>query len=206
VLIQIKQNLKSTYNELSGERTDHPFVVRFLAFLADYCLFSATVWIIYFGLHAIKKDSTLSELTISMGLLIVYLTLGNSKTFKGQTIGKKLLRIRTVDNEGNYLEPIKSLVRCLPIVLLLNSYQIMLFIITEHDNLNVLVYYGLTIIFFGTIYFPLLQINRKSLHDMLVSSQVIPRDRMVKIENKSDWPLIAMFVVIVTVYIIYMLN
>jgi uncharacterized RDD family membrane protein YckC len=206
VLIQTKENLRSIYNEIFGERTDHPLIARFLAFIVDYGFFLVTGPIIYVGLDAIEKHSTLNQLIIAIVLLTVYLTLGNSKIFKGQTIGKKLLRIRTVDTEGNYLNVIKSLVRSLPIVLLLNGYQIMFFIITEQNNLYILGFYGLTIILFGTIYFPLLKLNRQGLHDIIVSSQVIPRDRTIKIEDKLNWSLITVFVLIVTTYMFYMLN
>ena len=186
VITHTKENLKLIYNEIFGEKTDHPLFARVLAFIVDYVIFLASGPIIYFGLNAIGKHTTLSQLIIDFTIWTIYFTLGNSRIFKGQTIGKKLLRIRVVDRHGHYLGLIKSFVRSLPIVLLLNGYQIMYFIITEQqDNLYTPGFYGLTTILFGTIYFVLFNLNRQGLHDLIIYSQVIPRDRTIEIERNT---------------------
>jgi uncharacterized RDD family membrane protein YckC len=206
VLTRTEENIRSIYNEVFGEKTDHPLLARVLAFIVDYLMFIASGPIIYLGLNAINRHTTLAQLLIHITLWIIYFTLGNSRVFKGQTIGKKLLRIRVVDNQGEYLGLIKSFVRSLPVVLLMNGYQIMYFIITEQNDLYTLGFYLLTTILFGTIYFVLLNLNRQALHDLLVYSQVVPRDRNIIIANKINWGLTIGFVAIVTMYVIFMLN
>lgn len=207
VLTQTKQNLRLLYNEIFGEKTDHPLFARVLAFIVDYGIFLAIGPIIYFGLNAIGKHTTLSQLLIDFTLWTIYYTLGNSKIVKGQTIGKKLLRIRVVDKHGHYLGLIKSFIRSLPIVLLMNGYQIMYFIVAEQkDNLYVPGFYGLTTILFGTIYFMLFNLNRQGLHDLIVDSQVIPRDRTIEIDRKINWGLVIGLVVIMTTYVTVMLT
>lgn len=117
-----------------------------------------------------------------------------------------MFRVRVANREGEYLGLMKSLLRSLFVVLLMNGYHIMYFIITEQEDLYVPVFCGLTTILFGTIYFTLLNLNRQSLHDLVVFSQVIPADRVVKIKMKFNWRLIVGFVVITTLGIIFILN
>jgi uncharacterized RDD family membrane protein YckC len=207
VLAQAKGNLKLIYNEIFGEETDHPLVARFLALILDYTIFVASGLIIYFGLGAIDKQSAPNQLIVSMVLCTTYFTLGNSKVFQGQTLGKKLLRIRVVDNESSYLGLGKSLIRSIPIVLLMHGYQIMYCIyVTEQHNLYIFALYGLTTILFGSIYFPLLKTNRQTLHDLTVYSQVIPKSRTIKIHKKFNWTLIAGFVLIMVTFVTFMLK
>jgi len=202
VLTFIKKNLNLIYCEFFGEKTDHLLMARALAAIVDYLILITASSVIYFVL----TNQTLFTLSLGLIVWIVYFTLGSSRIFKGQTIGKKLFRVRVANREGEYLGLMKSLLRSLFVVLLMNGYHIMYFIITEQEDLYVPVFCGLTTILFGTIYFTLLNLNRQSLHDLVVFSQVIPADRVVKIKMKFNWRLIVGFVVITTVGIIFILN
>lgn len=143
---------------------------------------------------------------VELCLLTTYLTLGNSHKFKGQTIGKKILGIKVVDSNGEYLGLIRSFLRSVIPVLLMNSLFIMRYIISEHDNMNSFIYLSLCSLLFATIYFPLLRLNRQTLHDMLVSSQVILKSQTVKISRKTDWFLISTCIIIVLTYLYYALR
>jgi uncharacterized RDD family membrane protein YckC len=202
-LAQAKENIRSIYNELFGEKTDHPFIARFLAFLVDYALFLTAGSIIHFVVNSTNRLSILPLLIIQLVLCTIYFTLGNSKIFGGQTIGKKLLRIRTIGSEGNYLGLTRSVIRSVPVVLLMNSFQIMQFVVMEQDSFTKIVLVLLTSILLGATYFPLFKLNRQTLHDLLVSSQVVPRDRKIRIEKKINLILILGFVAIMVGYSIY---
>lgn len=193
-------------NEAFGERTDHPLLTRILAFLVDYGLFYISGTVIYFGLELTNNHSTLVQLLTSIGLGTTYFTFGNSEICKGQTLGKKLFGIRVVDGHGKYISLVRSFFRSLPIVLLMNSYQIMYYVIIEQSDLYLLGFLTLTTILFGTIYFLLVKLDRQGLHDILTYSQVIPRDRLVKIGKKMNWGLVMLFILIVTTTAIVILN
>jgi uncharacterized RDD family membrane protein YckC len=206
MLINVRENLRLVYNEAFGDRTDHPLLIRILAFLVDYGLFLITGTAIYFGFEFTNNHSTLAHLLTSVGIGTTYFTLGNSKFCKGQTVGKKLFRIRVVDGHGKYISLVRSFTRSLPIVLLMNSYEIMHYAVIEQSDLYQLSFLTLTTILIGTIYFPLIKLDRQGLHDILTYSQVIPRDRMVKIEKNINWGLVMLFILIVTMTAIVVLN
>jgi uncharacterized RDD family membrane protein YckC len=201
-----KENLRSIYDEFFGERTDHPLLARILAFLADYILFLASGPVIFFGLESIDRSSAANQLLVDLVIWTPYFTLGNSRIFHGQTIGKKLLRIRVVDNEGRYLAPAKSFVRSVPLVLSMTSYQIMFLMIAQEPPLNILKLSPLAVIVFGTFVLPFLNLSRQGLHDLLVSSQVIPRDRLITIEKKSGLGLVWSLIIIIGAYFTFGLN
>ena len=201
-----KENLRSIYTEAFGERKDHPLLARILAFVVDYGLFFLSGLAIYFALESVDNASTVIYLLINIPLWTTYFTLGNSRICRGQTLGKKFLRIRVVDIQSNYLGLVKALIRSIPVVLLMNSHEIMRFIITKQSNLFLPGFITLTTILLGTIYFPLAKLDRQSLHDMLVRSYVIPKDRVVKMENRTEWVLIVIFVVILIATVTLMLE
>lgn len=206
MLTRTHKNFRSIYNEAFGARTDHPFLARILAFLVDYGLFFFTGSAIYFALESVNKNSTVIQLLINVLLWTTYLTLGNSKICRGQTLGKKLLRIRVVDVRGKYLSLVKSLIRSIPVVLLMNGYDVMYFIFTDQSNLYLPGFITLTTILLGTIYFPVVNPHRQGLHDMLVLSHVIPKDRMVEIEKSTEWVLLLIFVVVLTAAVTLILD
>lgn len=206
MLTNTRENLRLVYNEAFGDRTDHPLLTRILAFLVDYGLFLISGTAIYFGFEFTNNHSALAQLLTAVGIGTTYFTVGNSKICKGQTLGKKLFRIRVVDGHNKYISLVRSFTRSLPIVLLMNSYQIMYYAITEQSDLYLLSFLTLTTILIGTIYFPLVKLDRRGLHDILTYSQVIPRDRMVKIEKNLNWGLIMLFILIVTMTAIVILT
>lgn len=122
---------------------------------------------------------------IELSLLTAYLTLGNSHRFEGQTIGKKILGIKVVDSNGEFLGLVRSFLRSIIPVLLMNGLLLMRFVISEHDQVNSIVYLSLCSLFFATIYLSLLKLDRQTLHDMLVSSQVILKNQKIKLNKKK---------------------
>jgi uncharacterized RDD family membrane protein YckC len=203
-LTQLRVNVSSIINEIFGDRTDHPLIVRFIAFLVDYALFFAFATPTYLIFDSPGTRSI--PLIITISISIIYFTLGNSKLFKGQTIGKRLLRIRVIDNHCQYLEVWRSFLRCLSVVLLINGMDIMSVIVREQSDFYVPVFYTFPMILVGVFYFPLLTTNRQNFYDMFVGSYVVPRDRVVKNEMKLDWAVFFIFMLIYAAFIVFMLN
>jgi uncharacterized RDD family membrane protein YckC len=197
------ENLKSLYNEIFGEKTDHPFFSRILAFLVDYTMFIISGPVFYYLLIGLSRTSTGSLLALDMLFWVTYFTLANSSIFSGQTVGKKLLRIRVVDRNGKYLGLMRSFVRSFPLVLLMDGYRIMYYVINEQDRFYKMSLLTLAIILFGTIYFPLLKTDRQGLHDILASSYVIPKNRNVTIVNQRSVFLVLSFCIIASVFVAY---
>ncbi|MCZ8216040.1 MAG: RDD family protein, partial [Cyclobacteriaceae bacterium] len=108
IVIQAKENLKNIFDEAFGENIDHPLLRRFLAFLLDYVIFNFSGALVYLMLNVINYHSEINQLVIELSILTFYLTLGNSHWFGGQTVGKKILRIKVVDSNGEFLGLVRS--------------------------------------------------------------------------------------------------
>lgn len=202
----MENRLTLTYKTFFNEETDHPLLTRVLAFIVDFIILFAIGTLVYFGLIEFGLYSKLNQLIVDVGIWIACLSLANSKFYKGQTIGKKLFRLSVVDRNAEYLTLPKAFVRSVPIVLAVNSFQIISVIIWEASSLYIPAFYGLSAILFGIPYFMLLNRNRQGLHDMLVGSQVISFNKSITIERKISWGLIVGFVLIVATYVTLMLN
>jgi uncharacterized RDD family membrane protein YckC len=199
----MKENLTLIYEELFGEKVDHPLIRRALAFAIDCLIFWLLDMAIFYPFDRYELQVNHGS-NILIPFWIVCFTLCNSKFFKGQTPGRKLFRIRVVDKNGQYLGIGKSLVRSLPIVLFLCQFDIAFFIFKEVKQLLIPWAFIITAIFIGAIYFPLIRTERQALHDLLVGSQVVSIDRNVKIENKVSWVSLLVFIVITVLVVALM--
>lgn len=111
---------------------------------------------------------------LGFALALAYFGLLNSRLGQGQTLGKRLLAIRVVDGAGQFLTPSRALLRFVPLGLpwFLNSLQGYLgWLLWPWNALLTLLTLGL-----GSVLLYLLIFNRstrRSLHDLLVGSQVL---------------------------------
>lgn len=200
----VRLTLNNLYNEIFGEPVDHPIIVRGLAYVIDCGAF--LLWTILYrqGFGAEKLIGRELLLFIDVLNLTAYFTLANSRVFGGQSLGKLIFRIRVVDQNANYLEFNKSLIRALPITLLTNGLAILPFVAEEYVSLLFVVFSALTSILFGVLYFSILKLNRQGLHDIVAGSQVIPKSRQVTTKNSTNLYQILGYILITAFYLIYM--
>lgn len=119
---------------------------------------------------------------------LMYFGLLNSRLTNGQTIGKRLLRIKVVDRTGSPLPILLSLARFLPIGLpwFLNGLWLSV------DQLNSWLGNILSFVIFGigisVVYlFVFNRRTRQSLHDLLVGSYVVRSDVSEELAATDVW-------------------
>jgi uncharacterized RDD family membrane protein YckC len=200
-------NLKSFYNEVFGEPVDHPLIIRILAFILDYGIISIISLLTVVIPNAFGLETSQYIFWVHLLFCIFYFTLTNSKLTKGQTFGKMLFQIRVIDKEGNYLALGKSFIRCLPIIFVTNGLGIIyqVYLLSEDDR-SPLFIWSVTFIMtllIGELYFPILKLNRQALHDLLVGSHVIPKSRMVNLEDGANMFIASGYIVIVAITLFY---
>jgi uncharacterized RDD family membrane protein YckC len=203
MMIGAKQNIRSIFLEAFGEPTDHPLLARFLAFVVDFAVLLLFRFAVNALLMSLNKHSPSIELILDVVVCTIYFMVGNSMISKGQTLGKRMMRLIVIDTDGNFISFPKSFIRAIPVVLVHNSYAIMGLVISDHADFYVLVFYTLAAVLFGNIYYPLVTVSRQGLHDLLVSSHVTPVSRPVRIEGKIDWPVHIVFILIVIAFMIF---
>lgn len=114
---------------------------------------------------------------IGFAIALTYFGIGNSRIASGQTLGKRLMRLRVVDAEGRSLSLVRSLARyvVLAAVFFLNGVWF------DPQNAHPLLGYLLALVVFGGMaaIFYLYLFNRRtrqSLHDLAVGSYVVRAD------------------------------
>jgi uncharacterized RDD family membrane protein YckC len=93
--IRTTQNVTITY--------EHAFIrERILAFILDYVFLFIGMGILYFILDSLGLDGQVGEIidALVIGVIVTFYTLILESTNNGQTIGKKLLRIKVVKLDG----------------------------------------------------------------------------------------------------------
>lgn len=118
----------------------------------------------------------------------LYFSIGNSRLCGGQTLGKKLLKVKVIANDGALLSLPRSLVRFLPLGLpwFLNNAQL-----PESVLLSFWVYLFSILVFglgLSVIYLYLFnRRSRQSLHDLLVGSYVVSAQSSGALETPPLW-------------------
>ncbi|WKV11814.1 RDD family protein [Marivirga harenae] len=110
------------------------------------------------------------------GLIItlIYFSIGNSEISKGQTIGKKAVKIKTIDSSGSTISMQKSLLRA---CILFAPYFLINYPIPGVDDLSFLNVYKGSILISALAGIIILYIanksTRQSLHDLVIGTYVV---------------------------------
>lgn len=116
---------------------------------------------------------------LMFGLIIalIYFSIGNSEKSNGQTIGKRVVKIKTIDSSGNTISIKKSILRS---AILFTPYFLINYPIPGVDELSVVNVYKITILISVLIGIIILYIanksTRQSLHDILLDTYVVNVD------------------------------
>lgn len=126
----------------------------------------------------------LSKLQIPASILNIVVTFGYFVIFqyfnKGQTIGKKFMKIRVKSTKGDKVSFVQMLVRSLLINEILSSIILVIFLSTMsqgmYSSAGKIVQLIDMIIVYGSIGFILFRKDARGLHDLLVSTCVVEED------------------------------
>ena len=111
---------------------------------------------------------------IGFAIILAYFTLFNSKYLKGQSVGQKILSLKVVKRNGEYLEIKESFFRslCISLLILINNWNLPIYSMNPIYS-RVFGFVLFSLILFE-VYFIIFNVQtRQSLHDLLVKSYVI---------------------------------
>lgn len=132
------------------------------------------------ALYDYQKENVLKS-SISVALTIAYIVVFQYMN-KGQTIGKKLLKIRIVDKDTeNPVSILRGLLRSFIVYSILSSFLCIIFSYILNKN-NYFIGYSTLLILEGiftltTIMFVLYRNDGRGLHDMMANTKVIKESR-----------------------------
>ncbi len=150
------------------------FWKRFIAFFIDIMIIGTVTVILSFLFRDVLLN--LGENLWYIGFIILgfYFTILNSQIGKGQTIGKKILKIRVVYNNGSFLSASNSFARYLFLcpIIFYNG------IVLSFDSLGIesltMIYSMISIfIFLGIVGLVVLTKEKRGLHDYLLKTVVV---------------------------------
>lgn len=158
----MKISAESLYNEFWGEDVDHPILRRLLAFIVDFIVvFAINVIPLIAHLFGAVIDLELHiTLIINLTISTLYFTILTSKIGDGQTLGKRIFKIKVTSENGNAISLMKSFLRSLPIILFIHWPLIGLILATNNLPFRYIVH-SLFIFVIGTLYFAIIKLNRQ---------------------------------------------
>ena len=146
---------------------------RTLAFLVDMILLWLTGYLLGLQLWSVFTKIGRWGCLVGCAIAMAYLGLMNSRIGKGQTLGKRLVQIRVVGQDGQFISPRRSLLRTAILVSahLLGPLYTQPMSFTPLFVLYLLISNGLQI---GAVYFYLFnRRTRQALHDLIVRTCVV---------------------------------
>jgi uncharacterized RDD family membrane protein YckC len=181
---------------------------RTAAFTVDTLLIGLVGIIVGFSGFSFFSQLGFSGRLFGFGICLLYFGLGNSRFMNGQTVGKKILRIRVVDKEGGLISFGKSAVRftVFGIPFFLNNAPLPppLAFSTVASSVIFFIIAGLG----GAIIYLYIfnRRTRQSLHDLAAGTYVVKADNSTQIDAKIIWKghyaLITTWMVLVLVFVI----
>ena len=120
---------------------------------------------------------------IGLAIFLAYFGIYNSYIGKGQTIGKKLFKIKVVDNQNNYLSLKASMIRALILAPAIVCSGMYLSLVNSSINFLLILCFYVGFIYFANI--SLLLFNkptRQLLHDIIVQSSVTMETSVRQVE------------------------
>lgn len=119
----------------------------------------------------------------------LYFAIFNSSICKGQTLGKAILKIRVINRDGSFLNPLQAFLRfcVLGIPLILGNLPV--FSVYDYTAVGMVLKPMLTVgIALASIYFVIFnQKTQQTLHDMLVGSYVVRKDVKAVSQSSPIW-------------------
>jgi len=154
-----------------------PLVRRIIAFIIDYVLLGIFGLILGAFFFDFFFKLNFYGLILGLAVYILYFGVLNSNIGKGQSIGKKILKIKVTDSSGSFLSFKKSCLRAFILYLPITTPSLMVPLMFSNFNLGFSVLFTLIIGFYlATIYLLLLnKPSRQCLHDLAVNSFVLRR-------------------------------
>lgn len=195
---------RDIYNEIWGEKVDHPLIKRSVAFIIDYLLTSILTFGLLILIETLKFDTGEVNILTNAFVALTYFSLLNSKLFRGQTIGKLITKIQTVDNNSKLLRFDKSLLRSIPVALLTISYPLLVYLFSVNETLFQLTIVIMVILTSASIYFPIANHSRQTFPDLILGTQVINKGESVFVTTKFDSKVILVYTIGTTIILIYM--
>lgn len=131
----------------------------------------------YQDLYYKNKKDTMTQSAITLTITIAYFVIFQYMN-KGQTIGKKILHLRVVDNNTEKpLSIFKGLIRSLLIWNILSGTLgiVLIYILNKESYItsNLIISYLESIFIFITAMFTLYRKDNRGLHDIIINSKVI---------------------------------
>jgi uncharacterized RDD family membrane protein YckC len=143
-------------------------------------------------------------LLIGLGISVFYFTVAYSGITNGQTIGKRLVKIKVVDRQNEYLNVFRSFLRasifCIPVFLVNYPFSFL----PEDSVITQVKTILLISLLIGIVLFPLInKATIQSIHDLFVASFVVKTDgQLTRIERVKTSSYIIYFGVILSLLII----
>lgn len=199
----IAQTIKQLLSEIWGDKITYPLVRRFLAFTIDCILLILINKILAYIQYStgISFNTLLLNLTIG----ILYFTIFNSRLAGGKTLGKRVFHIKLIDEQGELINILRSFLRGLPIVLLINFKPIGLSMRMQEMPYMYFINALLSLLY-GILYFSILKTNRQGLHDLIFSTQVVTDETNHSTSKNLSTRLLLGFLIPVFIYTIWTLS
>ena len=168
-----KELSTSFYNEFFGEPVERPLLRRQGAFIVDAIIFLSFVNLISFIIYWVHVEiKVFYILIVEIVIGTLYFGVFNSYLTEGRTLGKRIFKLKVVDEDGNYISVDRATLRGLPIVLILRFDSIARAFVQEGIEF-IYIISGLFIFLLGIFYFSVVNLNRQALHDLIVGTQVL---------------------------------
>ena len=186
--IELNQKNRSNINIGFGISPICNFWRRIFAFIIDGSLFSIIGLILVINFFDFFIRNSIISFLFSYVIIIIYFGIFESILFKGQTLGKRLLKIKLVNRENEYLSLKKSVLRStlffLPSILGYSCYVFKIHQTYVTNTFSYLAFYLSLLI----VYFYLFNTKtRQTLHDIVFSSYVVTVNNENKLNAFKIW-------------------
>jgi len=167
------------------------FWARIFAFALDSAILGITGFLLAIPLNGFFVSLGNEGVFVGFFISLLYFTIMNSHLAKGQTLGKRFLKIQTIDKNGTFLSIQKSLVRTLIFIIpyFFVNYQYP-FLPPYSTASSIISLFFFSCIIFLIAFYIFNKSSRQGLHDLAVNSIVAntfreDEPREIKKANKS---------------------
>jgi len=163
-------------------------VKRFAAFLIDAAILLTGTWGLFSLIALVLPDVENWQFAGGFSLSLIYLSLGNSAVFKGRTVGKRLMGIRTQNGAGSPIFFPRSILRGILMIGPL-LVALLIFPLCELGHLYVILTFAMLLSTqFVSFYLFLCNTHtRQSLHDLITGTYVVAVDARGRVQTAPFW-------------------